>query len=322
MEGSKGNPPSPSLPLKKGILMGRYRKIDSKMWGDEKFASLSKSKPNGQTLWIFLLTGPHANSCPGLYAVGERALAEALGWQLKDFRRAFKEISMVGMAKADWEKRVILIPNVIKYDPPQNPNIIKKWGKDFDEIPECSLKREYYSIIKNFLKDFPEGFQKAFREYFGNDLKNDLKNDSLNDSINDSSIPYPKPYPKPKPYSESIDPDSVEMKISSLLLSLIRKNKPDFRDPDLQKWSNEIDLMIQKEKRDPERIEKVIRWATNDEFWKTNILSTKKLRQQFDTLEIKMEAQKKRNEIIGDDPIDRRARLIFRRKGSSNHEET
>ena len=115
-------------------------------------------------------------------------------------------------------------------------------------------------------------------------------------------------------HKNKYSPDGVEMKISFLLLSLIRKNKPDFRESDLQKWSHEIGLMITKEKRTPERIEEVIRWATNDEFWKTNILSGRKLPEKFDTLEIKMEAQKRRNGIEGDDPIDRRARLIFGRK--------
>ena len=117
-------------------------------------------------------------------------------------------------------------------------------------------------------------------------------------------------------------PDSVGMKLSSFFLSLIKKNKPDFRDPDLQKWSHEINLMISEDKRSIESIEKVMSWVQNDGFWKLNILSIEKLREKFDQLELQMLEGKRRNEIIGDDPIDRRARLIFRRKGSSNHEET
>ncbi len=46
--------------------------------------------------------------------------------------------------------------------------------------------------------------------------------------------------------------------------------------------------MIRVEGRTPERIEQVIRWVARDPFWSKNILSTAKLRQQFDALVMKM----------------------------------
>lgn len=148
--------------------MGRYRKIDPRIWGDKKFKSLSKPKPNGQTLWFYLLTGPHTSGCPGLYHLGELGLAESLGWPLKGFREGFQELLREGLVKADWEAHVVAIFNVFKkYDTPDNPNVIKFWAKCFDEIPECSLKVEYYRELKLLLEGFGEGFQKAFLEGFG-----------------------------------------------------------------------------------------------------------------------------------------------------------
>lgn len=174
--------------------MARYRKIDPRMWGDEKFKSLSKPAPNAQTLWQYLLTGPHTNACPGLYNIGEMALAECLNWPLKEFRKIFKELIDKKMVKVDFVSRVIYIPNSKKYDLPESPNVIKKWSKDFDEIPECELKNQFYQDFKAFLegyqedfgKVYHEGFQeafKAFRKPFGKTMPN----------------PLPKPEPEPKP---------------------------------------------------------------------------------------------------------------------------
>jgi hypothetical protein len=84
--------------------------------------------------------------------------------------------------------------------------------------------------------------------------------------------------------------DSTELKLSKLLFSLIQKRNHNHKQPDLQKWANDIDLMLRIDKRNPSEIEKVINWCQHDNFWKNNILSTQKLRKQFDKLILIMEA--------------------------------
>ena len=84
-----------------------------------------------------------------------------------------------------------------------------------------------------------------------------------------------------------------EFQLSKLLLSLIRERKPDFKEPNLQRWAREIDLMIRIDKRKPEKIEKVIRWCQEDDFWQNNILSTQKLRKHYDQLTLKMVSEGK-----------------------------
>jgi len=86
---------------------------------------------------------------------------------------------------------------------------------------------------------------------------------------------------------------SIELRLASLILEEIQKNKPDFKQPNLQSWAKEVDLMIRRDGRKPERIQQVIEWCQRDSFWRSNILSTSKLRRQFDTLEMQMGASKK-----------------------------
>jgi hypothetical protein len=146
--------------------MAWYRKIDQRMWGDAKFRSLSRPKANAQTLWVYLLSGPHTTSLPGLAMVGEAAIGEALGWRSQDLRRVFAEILSLGMAKADREARVIWIPKAIEYNPPESPNVIKSWREHLDLIPECQLKDEAFAAYRKTAEALGQGFAKAFREAF------------------------------------------------------------------------------------------------------------------------------------------------------------
>ncbi len=89
---------------------------------------------------------------------------------------------------------------------------------------------------------------------------------------------------KEKDYSEN----SFEIETSKLLLNLILKRRPSLERPDIQKWAIDINKLLKRE-INPEEIKKVINWCQQDEFWQNNILSTSKLRKQFDQLSLKME---------------------------------
>lgn len=81
--------------------------------------------------------------------------------------------------------------------------------------------------------------------------------------------------------------DSQAVRLSELLLGFILTRKPDYKKPNIQLWAKSIDLMIRVDHRDPQKIADVICWSQQDSFWQNNILSTAKLREQFDTLDIK-----------------------------------
>ncbi len=85
---------------------------------------------------------------------------------------------------------------------------------------------------------------------------------------------------------------NIELRLSKLLLGLIMLRYPGFKKPDLKIWSQHIDKMIRLDKRKVGDIEAVIKWCQSDSFWNNNILSTKKLRDKFDQLYLKMPKQK------------------------------
>lgn len=103
----------------------------------------------------------------------------------------------------------------------------------------------------------------------------EFKND---EKVKDSSCHKKKTY----------DEKSLPYQLALRLLNNIRKNNPGFKEPNLQKWSDEFRLMIERDNRFSEEMITVIDWCQQDSFWKTNILSPQKLRNQYDQLIMKI----------------------------------
>jgi hypothetical protein len=152
--------------------MARHRKIDVRMWGDEKFQRLSRSQPCGQALFQYLLLNPAVTSVPGLFRAGRPQLADELGWSLEGFDEAFAELFREGLAKADWKARVVWIPGARKYNAPENPNVVKSWRVHLDELPECALKTEAMRVLKELCKGLGKGFAEAFGKSCANGMAN------------------------------------------------------------------------------------------------------------------------------------------------------
>jgi hypothetical protein len=90
-----------------------------------------------------------------------------------------------------------------------------------------------------------------------------------------------------KPKEKTFSSDSDEFRLSKMLFSFIEKRNPKNKEPNMQTWARNVDLMMRVDGRLPEDIERVIRWCQADNFWQNNILSTGKLREKFDALMLK-----------------------------------
>ena len=84
--------------------------------------------------------------------------------------------------------------------------------------------------------------------------------------------------------------DSTEMKLAMHLFAKIKENNPEHRpltDAQKQSWADHIRLMMQRDNRTAKQIKGMIDWCQQDDFWKTNILSTAKLRKQYDKMKVR-----------------------------------
>lgn len=85
---------------------------------------------------------------------------------------------------------------------------------------------------------------------------------------------------KPKKVFEE---SSIEYQLSKELYQYVLEAKPKTKEPDLQKWSKDFDLILRKDERSLEDLKNVIDWIFNGDsnssnFWKKNIASPGALR--------------------------------------------
>jgi hypothetical protein len=101
-----------------------------------------------------------------------QGLASEIGWTEKAFAKAFQEAFRKGMAEADERACYIGLPNFLRYNGPESPNVVKSWGSSLDLIPECRLKNILIQRVKGFAKGLPEAFQEALPEAFRKSMPN------------------------------------------------------------------------------------------------------------------------------------------------------
>lgn len=75
------------------------------------------------------------------------------------------------------------------------------------------------------------------------------------------------------------------------ILGLIRKLNPSFKEPKIESWANDIRLMRERDNRTHKDICELFKWANQDKFWSVNILSPSKLRDKWDQLSMKRNAE-------------------------------
>lgn len=142
--------------------MGRYRKVDVKIWADEKFNALSE---RAKLVFFYELTHPNLTMVGAMRATVP-GLAAELGMETEAFREAFREVLAKGMAKHDEKASFFWLPNFLRYNRPESPNVVKSWPEAFDLLPECHMKADLFQQLKGFAEGLTKGFREAFTEVF------------------------------------------------------------------------------------------------------------------------------------------------------------
>lgn len=124
----------------------------------------------------------------GLYKATPEMLAAEKRWPLKRYLKAFREGLGESFFEYDERHQLIFIPKFLKYNQPQNPNVLKSWGRAYRELPDSKLKHKFYQTLKVFLESYGEGFMEAFSESFPKGLPNDPVPVPVNDTVLDTVL--------------------------------------------------------------------------------------------------------------------------------------
>lgn len=138
------------------------------------------------------------------------------------------------------------------------------------------------------------------------DIRNEYTNNnsSNNNNINNNSNKKDSQQSQ-KRYAD----DSQYMKAAIYLFEKIKERLPNKKEPDFQNWADEVRKAVELDGVPIERYKQVLDWSQNDDFWQANILSTNKLRKQFDTIYLQMQRDSKQKEPKVDGDWDYRKEL-------------
>jgi len=106
-----------------------------------------------------------------------------------------------------------------------------------------------------------------------------------------------KPKKTQKPKKATLVSEDAR-KLSSLLLTSIKKLRPKFKEPNLNSWAEDIDKMLRIDKREVDEINSIIEWLPSCGFWAAKVLCGSKFRNHFDRLCIEKDSSKKQRKSV------------------------
>lgn len=99
---------------------------------------------------------------------------------------------------------------------------------------------------------------------------------TVDDTLDDNSIKDSHDSAKAK-YGD----DSPYLKLAEYLYKRVKENNSKVPIPNFQNWADDIRKLVELDKNTVEEVKEVIDWCQSDDFWKNNVMSAGKLREQF-----------------------------------------
>lgn len=141
-----------------------YRKVDTRLWDDERVAPLSAL---AKLTWLCLLTGPHTTGLPGLYSCGLATLSESMREGIDTVSKAVEALVATGMVQFNPTVRVVRIPNAPKYNSCPNEKVLKGWLALWKSIPDCAEKFAHIERLRDSLDPSSPWVEKGWAGTFG-----------------------------------------------------------------------------------------------------------------------------------------------------------
>ncbi|MBS0164744.1 MAG: hypothetical protein JSR29_01550 [Nitrospira sp.] len=138
-------------------MASRYRKIDPRIWTDEKFRLL---KADEQRIALYILTAQ--SNRIGLFSFSPGKACEDLGTLPPTFQKGFQKVCQTLHWEWDSDTRVLYLPTWWRYNQPENANNVIGNLKDLDDLPETPLLARF-STNTAYL---PDGLIETFTQMF------------------------------------------------------------------------------------------------------------------------------------------------------------
>lgn len=138
----------------------KYHRVSSRFWTDEK---VLKWDDDTRLLALYLMTSPHRRT-EGIFRIPKPYIAADLGWSMERLAKPFAQLLMDGFMKYDETVGVMLFPNALKYNAPENKNQAIAAARAVAELPETPLLTEFIQLAERYSERLAE----QLRQVIGN----------------------------------------------------------------------------------------------------------------------------------------------------------
>lgn len=266
-------------------------KITINMFDDEKIRII-QAMPESDAIiivWIRLLTLAGKTNDDGRIYIDqdipytEEILATLFTKPLNTIRLALETLRKFKMISMD--DGVIAIRNWEKHQNIEAMALLKLQNAERQKRFRDRKKIEQLNLEELEKRDSNVTPTLSITSHHATDIEEDIEEDKENNI---------KDIMSPKSARRIYDDSSPYFQLSQYLFSKILQNNPESRKPNYQLWADDIRKMVELDGRTEQQVQGMIDWSQSDDFWKTNILSAKKLREKYDQMKVTANANYKK----------------------------
>jgi hypothetical protein len=151
------------------VGVGVYAWVSRQTWSDEKFAALTE---RGKLVWLRLLTAPELFLLPGVFPHGrghwiDVFTAAPFSWTPTQIDSVWRELEAAEMIVADWNARLVWLPNAAKHWRTPGNHVIAGWAERWKTAPPCLLTDRVIVGFAEASTAWPDAARADFRKFFG-----------------------------------------------------------------------------------------------------------------------------------------------------------
>jgi hypothetical protein len=165
--------------------MREYGKIHSSFWTSQ---DIREAGEDGRVLAAYLLTSPHSNML-GCFRVPLAYVSDDLKWPLQRVLEGFEKLSQRVWLTFDKGSEWVVIHKFLKWNQPENPNVVRAAEKLFAQIPGSSGVK---AILAGVIAEFEPRFS----------VDKLVEFEPFPNPFDTSAKAYRKPEPEPEPLPE------------------------------------------------------------------------------------------------------------------------
>lgn len=249
--------------------MASYFQVSPLFWSDPQVRAWDDST---KLLALYLLTCPH-RSLEGMFRLPLQYAEIDLKWPERKLSKHFSALQAEGFVQYDPDAQVVLLAKSLKYHSPRGPKQIKGALNALRAVPPTPLFAGLIVAAREYAPDFAEALSEGYSQYV----------DTLSEGYPlkpNQTKPNTDPFKKSKKdfSDERPEIDRLCFLLAELISARDGKAKVS---PQSERWRSACRLLIDRDGRSVDEVERMIRWCQADGFWSGNVLSMPALRKHF-----------------------------------------